>query len=149
VFGYCNRGGPAFSIMAVGKRITGDGSGGVVVDPFDLLTSSCVFLFFCCFFSFLFFSPSPPLLHPCKKSFHPAMQERCLLIEEEDTQMLATAHTVRILFVSFVSFVNPRGGSVLTLMFLVSFLLYFSFSPLFRHAPVPRCAWEKLCVVWL
>ena len=60
--------------------------------------------------------------------------------------MLATAHTVRILFVSFV---NLRGGSVLTLMFLVSFLLYFSFSPLFRHAPVPRCAREKLCVVWL
>ena len=32
VFGYCNRGGPAFSIMAVGKRITGDGSGGGVAN---------------------------------------------------------------------------------------------------------------------
>jgi len=59
VFGYCNRGGPAFSIMAVGKRITGDGSGGGVADPFDLLTSSCVFLLF---LLFLFFSFLPPLL---------------------------------------------------------------------------------------
>ena len=69
VFGYCNRGGPAFSIMAVGKRITGVGSGGGVANPFDLLTSSCVFLLFVLFcfvfflfFSFLFSSFLPPLL---------------------------------------------------------------------------------------